>query len=56
MADSNPDLVRVLGALRELSSRLPGGEEYVMVHHPAFRVGKKPFVVAGMNQAPTVSM
>lgn len=27
-----------------------------MVHHPAFRVGKKPFAVAGMSQAPTLTV
>ena len=30
-----------------------------MVHHPAFRVGKKPFAIAGMDEAergPTVSI
>lgn len=45
-----------LGALRRLASTLPGAEEYVMVHHPAFRVGKKPFAIVGMDQAPTVSI
>jgi len=37
-----------LRALRGISKKLPGAEEYVMVHHPAFRVGKKPFAIAGM--------
>jgi len=36
--------------LRAVCGTLPASEEYVMVHHPAFRVGKKPFVIAGMNQ------
>ena len=27
-----------------------------MVHHPAFRVGKKPFAIVGMNQGPTLSV
>jgi predicted DNA-binding protein (MmcQ/YjbR family) len=27
-----------------------------MVHHPAFRVGKKPFLILGMNQGPTFSV
>lgn len=48
-----------LNELRELCAKLPGAEQYVMVHHPAFRVGKKPFVIAGMNQherGPTVSI
>jgi predicted DNA-binding protein (MmcQ/YjbR family) len=40
----------VLTELRRICAPLPGAEEYVMVHHPAFRVGKKPFVIAGMNQ------
>lgn len=44
------NLDALLGVLRELCAKLPGSEEYVMVHHPAFRVGKKPFVIAGMNQ------
>ncbi|HEX5657359.1 MAG TPA: MmcQ/YjbR family DNA-binding protein [Polyangiales bacterium] len=39
-----------LGQLRKLCAGLPGAEEYVMVHHPAFRVGKKPFLIAGMNE------
>ena len=38
-----------LRALQEISEKLPGAEEYVMVHHPAFRVGKKPFAIAGMD-------
>jgi len=48
-----------LHALRGISAKLPGAEEYVMVHHPAFRVGKKPFAIAGMDEAergPTVSI
>lgn len=40
---------RLLKELRELTRRLPGSEEYIMVHHPAFRVGKKPFVILGMQ-------
>jgi len=35
--------------VRRICAKLPGAEEYVMVHHPAFRVGKKPFVIAGMQ-------
>lgn len=46
MAKSDGELM----ALRSLCTRLPGAEEYVMVHHPAFRVGKKPFLIAGMNE------
>jgi predicted DNA-binding protein (MmcQ/YjbR family) len=37
--------------LRGVCGALPGAEEYVMVHHPAFRVGKKPFAIAGMEEA-----
>ncbi|EYF08179.1 MmcQ/YjbR family DNA-binding protein [Chondromyces apiculatus] len=46
--------------LRSLCSALPGAEEYTMVHHPAFRVGKKPFLIAGMmeheHNTPTLSV
>lgn len=45
-----------LSTLRKLAAALPGAEEYVMVHHPAFRVGKKPFAIVGMDRAPTVSI
>ncbi len=38
----------LMKTLRLQCAQLPGAEEYVMVHHPAFRVGKKPFVIAGM--------
>src|SRR5690606_25074052 len=37
--------------LRRVGLKLPGAEEYVMVHHLALRVGKKPFVIAGMEEA-----
>lgn len=37
--------------LRRICAPLPGVEEYVMVHHPAFRVGKKPFAIVGMEEA-----
>jgi predicted DNA-binding protein (MmcQ/YjbR family) len=40
----------LLATLREACAALPGAEEYIMVHHPAFRVGKKPFVIAGMEE------
>lgn len=40
-----------LAAVRKLCGHLPAAEEYVMVHHPAFRVNKKPFVVLGMDEA-----
>jgi predicted DNA-binding protein (MmcQ/YjbR family) len=51
--------VKPIEALRRLSGELPGAEEYVMVHHPAFRVGKKPFAIDGMDEAekgPTLSI
>lgn len=38
----------LMTTLRALCADLPGAEEYVMVHHPAFRVGKKPFAIAGL--------
>lgn len=47
--DDSPRLRAVVATLRKISSPLPDAEEYVMVHHPAFRVGKKPFVIAGMQ-------
>lgn len=55
----SPELARVLERLRRICRGLPSSEEYIMVHHPAFRIGKKPFVIAGMNQhiaSPTVSI
>ena len=48
----------LLTLLRAFCAKLPDAEEYVMVHHPAFRVGKKPFAIAGMDegkQGPTLS-
>ena len=36
--------------LAALCAELPGSEQYVMVHHPAFRVAKKPFAVVGMRK------
>lgn len=52
MRSDDSDAVRtVVGALRRICAKLPAAEEYVMVHHPAFRVGKKPFAIAGMQQA-----
>lgn len=56
MATVDAKLDEVLTALRAITGTLPGAEEYVMVHHPAFRVGKKPFAVAGMNQGATLSI
>jgi predicted DNA-binding protein (MmcQ/YjbR family) len=49
MAEQKED--RVVSALVKACKALPGAEQYVMVHHPAFRVGKKPFAVAGMQVA-----
>jgi predicted DNA-binding protein (MmcQ/YjbR family) len=40
----------VVLALQQICTKLPDAEQYVMVHHPAFRVGKKPFVIGGMVQ------
>ncbi|HEY9722072.1 MAG TPA: MmcQ/YjbR family DNA-binding protein, partial [Oscillatoriaceae cyanobacterium] len=43
--------------LRGISAELPSAEEYVMVHHPAFRAGKKPYAIAGSDAgAPTLSI
>jgi predicted DNA-binding protein (MmcQ/YjbR family) len=41
----------LLKVLRTICAKLPDAQEYVMVHHPAFRVGKKPFAIAGMDEA-----
>jgi predicted DNA-binding protein (MmcQ/YjbR family) len=49
--DSSKNIDELLGVLRRACGKLPGAEEYVMVHHPAFRVGKKPFAIAGMEEA-----
>jgi predicted DNA-binding protein (MmcQ/YjbR family) len=50
MSTEHDDAIRTLVAtLRNVCARLPGSEEYVMVHHPAFRVGKKPFAIAGLH-------
>lgn len=48
--DSSKAVQELVKTLQRLCAKLPGAEEYVMVHHPAFRVGKKPFVIAGMDQ------
>ena len=56
MPKNSDSLEVALTSLRRLAAALPGAEEYVMVHHPAFRVGKKPFAIVGMDQAPTVSI
>jgi predicted DNA-binding protein (MmcQ/YjbR family) len=44
------DRTAALGVVRALSQQLPDAEEYVMVHHPAFRVGNKPYVIVGLGQ------
>lgn len=49
--EPSKSVTQLLGALRRVCAGLPGAEEYVMVHHPAFRVGKKPFAIAGMEEA-----
>ncbi|MET0342675.1 MAG: MmcQ/YjbR family DNA-binding protein [Polyangiales bacterium] len=49
--DDSPAVRALVSALQRVCSGLPGAERYVMVHHPAFRVGKKPFAIAGMEQA-----
>ncbi len=49
--DSSKAVDRLLSVLRRACAKLPDAEEYVMVHHPAFRVGKKPFAIAGMEEA-----
>ena len=56
---STSTLQQMLAELRTLCASLPGAEEYVMVHHPAFRVGKKPFLIVGMKErdlGPTLSI
>ena len=45
----NPKPDSTLALLQRVCAKLPGAEQYVMVHHPAFRVGKKPFAVLGMQ-------
>jgi hypothetical protein len=45
------DVTALLAELQVLCATLPKSEPYVMVHHPAFRVGKKPFVIAGIRPA-----
>lgn len=48
-AEDDRKLRTLVAALREVCAGLAGAEEYVMVHHPAFRVGKKPFAIAGLH-------
>jgi predicted DNA-binding protein (MmcQ/YjbR family) len=47
--DDSEAVRAIVAALQRQCARLPGAEQYVMVHHPAFRVGKKPFVIVGMQ-------
>jgi predicted DNA-binding protein (MmcQ/YjbR family) len=47
--DSGKDIDKLMKELRAIAAKLDDSEEYVMVHHPAFRVGKKPFAIAGMD-------
>ena len=49
IVDDDPEVRALVAALRKICAKLPGAEEYVMVHHPAFRVGKKPFAIAGLD-------
>ena len=50
------DMAPHLALMRKLSAPYPQAEEYVMVHHPAFRVGKKPFVILGGDDPPTLAV
>lgn len=59
MQYDNRALEPLMREIRALCMKLPASEEYVMVHHPAFRVGKKPFFIAGMasgEATPTLSV
>jgi predicted DNA-binding protein (MmcQ/YjbR family) len=49
--DASKAVTELLATLRKVCAKLPAAEEYVMVHHPAFRVGKKPFAIAGMEES-----
>jgi len=49
-ADTSEAVDALVETLQRICAALPGAEQYVMVHHPAFRVGKKPFVIAGMEE------
>jgi predicted DNA-binding protein (MmcQ/YjbR family) len=50
MTDDSPAVRKTMAELRPLCAQLPGAQEYVMVHHPAFRVAKKPFAIIGMDE------
>ena len=50
ITDDSPAVRKTLAELRPICAHLPGSEEYVMVHHPAFRVAKKPFAIVGMEE------
>lgn len=49
--DSSKAVLDLVAVLARICGDLPGAEQYVMVHHPAFRVGKKPFAIAGLEEA-----
>jgi predicted DNA-binding protein (MmcQ/YjbR family) len=51
--DDSEAVRKLVAALQRVCTSLPGSEQYVMVHHPAFRVGKKPFAIAGMKEGAT---
>lgn len=46
---ASPAVRALVTALQRVCAALPDAEQYVMVHHPAFRVGKKPFAIAGLG-------
>lgn len=46
----------LLVGLRKLVGPYPDAQEYTMVHHPAFRVAKKPFVVVGLGKEKRVQL
>lgn len=50
METSGPSQDALVAELAGLCAGLPGAERYVMVHHPAFRVRKKPFAVVGLRK------
>lgn len=51
MKDDSALTENFVRVIQKISDELPGSERYVMVHHPAFRVGKKPFVIVGMESS-----
>lgn len=50
------DFNALMDTLRALCQTLPESEEYVMHGHPSFRVGKKPFVICGDGDEPSLSV